>query len=171
MINKRPTRNYATLKSIIILPVAAILFVMFSFKPESISKNNGPQEPLFSQKSQSKILEFLGMNTGYPQEAKSSADTGKIFVVVKMGKGGIVKECKAYTEKAGIKVPFLPEVVIVGYQTPGPGDIRPGKVTGNVHLELQAESERVVNKLGSVNIPEWKEKDMEFALTLNFVLK
>lgn len=128
-------------------------------------------EPLFSQNSQTEILKFIGMNTGYPQEAKSSADTGKIFVVVKMEKGGIIKECKAYTEKIGIKVPFLPEVVIVGYKTLGPGDIKPGKVTGNVHLELQTESERVVNKIGSVDIPEWKEKDMEFALTLNFVLK
>ena len=126
---------------------------------------------LFSQNSQTEILKFIGMNTGYPQEAKNASDTGKIFVVVKMEKGGIVKECKAYTEKTGIKVPFLPEVVIVGYKTPGPGDIRPGKVTGNVHPELQTESERVVNKIGSVDIPEWKEKDMEFALTLNFVLK
>jgi hypothetical protein len=111
------------------------------------------------------------MNTGYPQEAKSASDTGKIFVVVKMGKGGIVKECKAFTEKTAIKVPFLPEVVIVGYKTPGPGDIKPGKVTGNEHLELKTESERVVNKIGSVDIPEWKDKDMEFALTINFVLK
>ena len=128
-------------------------------------------EPLFSQNSLTEILKFIGMNTGYPQEAKSAAGTGKIFVVVKMGKGGIVKECKAYTEKTAIKVPFLPEVVIVGYGTPGPGDIRPGKATGNVHIQLQTESERVVNKIGSVDIPEWKDKDMEFALTLNFVLK
>lgn len=128
-------------------------------------------EPLFSQKSLDEILKFIGMNTGYPQAAKNSADTGKIFIVVKMGKGGIVKECKAFTEKTAIKVPFLPEVVIVAYKTPGPGDIRPGKVTGNVHIELKTESERVVNKIGSVDIPEWKDKDMEFALTLNFVLK
>jgi len=128
-------------------------------------------EPLFSQKSLDEILKFIGMNTGYPQEAKNSADTGKIFIVVKMGKGGIVKECKAFTEKTAIKVPFLPEVVIVAYKTPVPGDIRPGKVTGNVHIELKTESERVVNKIGSVDIPEWKDKDMEFALTLNFVLK
>ena len=126
---------------------------------------------LFSQNSQTEILKFIGMNTGYPQEAKSASDTGKIFVVVKMGKGGIVKECKAFTEKTAIKVPFLPEVVIVGYKTPGPGDIKPGKVTGNEHLELKTESERVVNKIGSVDIPEWKDKDMEFALTINFVLK
>ena len=126
---------------------------------------------LFSQNSLTEILKFISMNTIYPQAAKSSADTGKIFVVVKMGKGGIVKECKAFTDKTAINLPFLPEVVIVGYKTPEPGDIRPGKVMGNVHPDLATEGERVVNKIGSVNIPEWKEKDMEFALTFNFVLK
>jgi TonB family protein len=130
-------------------------------------------QPLFSQSSQSEILKFMGMNTGYPQAARSAADTGMIFIVVKMGKGGVVKECKAYTEKTEIKVPFLPEVVIVGYQTqtPGSGDIRPGNATGNPHTDLQTEGLRIANKLGGLDIPEWKDKDMEFALTLKFVLK
>jgi TonB family protein len=130
-------------------------------------------QPLFSQSSQSEILKFMGMNTGYPQAARSSADTGMIFIVVKMGKGGVVKECKAYTEKTEIKVPFLPEVVIVGYQTqtPGSGDIRPGNATGNPHTDLQTEGLRIANKLGGLDVPEWKDKDMEFALTLKFVLK
>jgi hypothetical protein len=89
MINKKPTRNYATLKSLIILPVVAILFVMFSFKPESTLRNTGNQKPLFSKTSESEILGFLAKNTGYPQEARSSSDTGKVFVVVKMNMGGV----------------------------------------------------------------------------------
>jgi TonB family protein len=131
-----------------------------------------PGESLFSQNSLTEILKFIGMNTGYPEEAKNSADTGKIFVVVKMGKDGIVKECKAFTEKTAIKVPFLPEVVIVGYK---PSEVPKTSVTpgasGKEHLSLKTESERVVNKIGSVDIPEWKDNDMEFAITLNFVLK
>ena len=80
---------------------------MFSFKPESNLTNNGYQKPLFSKSSESEILKFLAMNTGYPQEARNSSDTGKVFVVVKMNKGGIIKECKAFTEKKGINVPVL----------------------------------------------------------------
>jgi TonB family protein len=128
-------------------------------------------QPLFSQNSQTEILKFMGMNTGYPQAARSSADTGKIFIVVKMGKSGIVKECKAYTEKTEINIPFLPEVVIVGFKPQGPGDIKTGNAKGNGHPDLQTEGLRIANKLGSLNIPEWKDKDMEFALTLKFVLK
>ena len=88
-------------------------------------------EPLFSKTSKTAMLKFLAMNTVYPQEAKDSSDTGKIFVVVKMEKGGIIKECKAFTEKSEIRVPVLPEVVIVGYKSStGPGELRTGKTTG-----------------------------------------
>ena len=88
MINKKPTRNYAALKNIIIIPVVAILFIMFSFKPESGPGNNGYQTNLFSKTSESEILKFIAVNTGYPQEAKSTSDTGSIYVMVKMNKGG-----------------------------------------------------------------------------------
>jgi hypothetical protein len=172
MINKKPTRNYAALKSIIILPVVAILFVMFSFKPESNPSNNGYQAPLFSKSSESEILKFLAMNTGYPQVAKNSSDTGKVFVVVKMNKGGIVKECKAFTEKKGINVPFLEEIVIVGYKpSTGPGATKNEKATGNEHPVLKTECLRVANRLMEVKIPEWKDKDMEFAIEFTFTLK
>ena len=107
MINKRPTKNYAALKSIIILPAVAILLVMFSFKPVSNPASSDYQKPLFTKTSESEILKFLAMNTSYPQEARNISDTGKVFVVVKMNKGGIIKDCKAYTERKGISVPFF----------------------------------------------------------------
>jgi bla regulator protein blaR1 len=171
MINKKPTRNYATLKSLIILPVVAILFVMFSFKPESNLTNTGNQKQLFSKTSESEILVFLAKNTGYPQEAKSSSDTGKVFVVVKMNKGGIIKECKAFTDKKAVNVPFLPEIIIVGYKpSDGTSAANSVKATGNEHQTLKTECLRVTNKLSEVNIPEWKDKNMEFAIVYKFVL-
>jgi len=172
MINKKPTPKYAALKSIIIIPVAAILFVMFSFKPESGHTNPGNQKPLFSKSSQTEILVFLAQNTGFPQEARNSSDTGKIYVVIKMNKGGIIKECKAFTERKAINVPFMEEVVIVGNKpSAGTGAAGNEKATGNEHLLLKNECLRVANKLNEVKIPEWQDKDMEFAVTLKFILK
>jgi hypothetical protein len=172
MINKKPTRNFAALKSFIILPVVAILFIMFSFKPESDKANTGNQKPLFSKASESEILLFLAKNTGYPQEAKNSYDTGSVFVVVKMNKGGIVKECKAFTDKKGINVPFIEEIVIVGYK-PSNGQVvaKNEKSGGNEHLALKTECLRMANKLAEVKLPEWKDKDMEFAIPIKFTLK
>jgi beta-lactamase regulating signal transducer with metallopeptidase domain len=172
MINKRPTRNYAALKSIFILPVAAILFVMFSFKPESSPTYKGYQEPLFSKSSETEILKFLAINTGYPQEAKNSSDTGRVFVVVKMNKGGIIKECKAFTDMKGINVPLLNEMVIVGYKPSiGLSAAKIERTTINEHPTLKTECLRVANKLKEIKIPEWKEKDMEFAIPFKFTLK
>jgi len=172
MINKKPTRNYATLKSLIILPVVAILFVMFSFKPESNITNTGNQKPQFSKTSESEILVFLAKNTGYPQEAKSSSDTGKVFVVVKMNKGGVIKECKAFTDKKAVNVPLLPEIVIVGYKpSGGTSAAKSTKATSNEHPTLKTECLRVTNTLSDVKIPEWKDKDMEFAIQFKFALK
>lgn len=171
MINKKPTRNYATLKSLIILPVVATLFVMFSFKPESGVTNTGNQKQLFSKTSESEILVFLGENAVYPQEAKSSYDTGKVFVVVKINKG-IIKECKAFTDKKDVKVPFLPEIVIVGYKpSVGTSASNSEQAAGNEHPTLKTECLRVTNKLSEVNIPEWKNNNMEFAIVYKFVLK
>jgi len=172
MINKKPTPKYAALKSIIIFPVAAILFVMFSFRPESDQANTINQKPLFSKSSQTEILVFLAQNTGYPQEARNSSDTGKIYVVIKMNKGGLIKECKAFTERKGINVPFIEEVVIVGNKpSAGTGAAGNEKTTGNEHTLLKTECLRVANKLNEVKIPEWQDKDMEFAVTLKFILK
>lgn len=172
MINKKPSHNYATLKSLIILPVVAILFVMFSFKPENTLTNTGNQKPLFSKTSESEILLFLAKNTGYPQEARSSSDTGKVFVVVKMNKGGVIKECKAFTDKKAVNVPLLPEIVIVGYKPSGGTSVaKSTKATSNEHPTLKTECVRVTNTLSDVKIPEWNDKDMEFAIQFKFALK
>jgi TonB family protein len=129
-------------------------------------------EPLFTQNSETEILKFLGQNTGYPQEAKMTSDTGSVYITVKMDKGGIIRECKAFTEREGINMPFLNQVVIVAYK-PSEGQNTPGmqNAVGKEHLSLKTECERVANKIGSIDIPEWKEKNMEFALAIRFILK
>ena len=150
---------------------------MYAFAtPENRPVAGNLQEQLLSGSSEASVLKFLGVNTGYPQEARNSSDTGKVFVVVKIEKGGIIKECKAYGETTGIKVPFLHELVIVGYKSSAaPGALRPGqtsgKTTGNALTALQTECVRVSNKLGEIDVPEWKDKNMEFALVFNFQLK
>lgn len=171
MINKKPTRNYASLKSLFILPVIAILFVLFSFRPELKQANLANQKSLFSKTSESDILRFLAMNAGYPQEAKNALDTGSVYIVVEMQKGGVIKECKALTEKSGINVPFLQEIVIVGYK-PSHGETAADKTTeGNDHQSLKTECIRIANKLPEVKVPEWGEHDMEFAIPIKFILK
>lgn len=172
MINKKPTCNFAALKSLIILPVVAILLFMFSFKSENTLANNGNQKPLFSMTSDSVITAFLAKNIVYPKEAINSSDTGKVFVIVKMNKGGVIKECKAFTDNKAVNVPRLPEIVIVGYKPSGEtSSAKSTKANSNEYLTLRSESLRVANTLSDIKIPEWNDKDMEFAIQFKFLLQ
>lgn len=38
----------------------------------------------------------------YPQEAKNSNDTGTVYIVIKIKKGGIIKKCNAFTDRRTI---------------------------------------------------------------------
>jgi len=129
-------------------------------------------EPPFSKSSEIEILKFMGSNTGYPQEAKNASDTGSVYVVVKMSRGGILKGCNAYTKKSDVSVPFISELVIVGYKpSAGQTSVNGNSVASSDHPLLKTESIRVAGKLTEIAIPEWKDKDMEFAIPLKFVLK
>jgi TonB family protein len=129
-------------------------------------------EPLLSKTSEFEILKFIGSNAGYPQEAKSASDTGKVYIVVKMNKGGILNGCKAYTKKSDVSVPFISEVVIVGYNPSSGQTTTSSKIVASAdHPSLKTESVRVAGKLNEISIPEWKEKDIEFAIPIKFILK
>lgn len=167
MINKKPTRNYAALKSIMILPVVAILFVLFSFKPESNTLMNGPQSQVFSKSSEAEINKFVAKNVIYPLEAKNLSDTGRFFVVVKMNKGGVIKDCKFFTEKDKVEVPILEGIIAVAYKSNSTSVAKSDKE----HLALKAECLRIANKLSELQIPEWKDKNVEFAISINFQLR
>lgn len=171
MINKKPTRNFAALKNVLLLPVAAILFILFSFKNETGSLINSSQEPLFSKTSVTEIYKFLSINICYPQEAKNASDTGVVYILVKMNKGGVIKECKAFSDKNEIKAPLMDEIVVVAYKPSSVQSIAKNAGASNDHPALKAECLRIANKIGTVDIPEWKDKEMEFVLAFKFTLK
>jgi len=70
-----------------------------------------------------------------------------------------------------INVPLMPEVVIVGYSNPGQNASQTVKVAGDEHPLLKSECERVARLLTVNEIPDWNDKDLEFALNFRFVLK
>ncbi len=127
-------------------------------------------ETIFSKNSVPEVLKFLGSNIGYPEKAKNASDTGTVYVVIKTEKGGTLSDCKAFSDKAGITVPLLPEIVVVGYK-PDNNNAIPGNNADNEHAQLKEECIRIAGKLTELNIPELKEKDLEFAVPFKFILK
>jgi bla regulator protein blaR1 len=163
MINKKPTNSYAALKSLLILPAVMILFIAFSFKA------NPQPQPAFSEDSKSQLFKFILEKIKYPSEAKEASVTGKFFVVVKILKGGKIETTTIKSDEKVINVPILDEIVIVGY-----GPISSSAATGSSSKELALitnEGIRVAKMLGSIDLPEWKDKNMEFALAFNFKLE
>lgn len=129
-------------------------------------------EKIFTKTSEVDILKFIGMNTAYPQEAKAVSDTGTVYIVLKLQKGGTVKELNAYTDKKDVKAPFLNEVIVVGYKSADALNAPAGvRTAGTDHPLLKLECLKVANKLTVNEIPDWNDKDLEFAIPVKFMLK
>jgi len=171
MINKKPTRNFAAMKTLLALPVVAFLLILFSFSSDYSSLNTENQKPTLSKASEAEFYNFLFTNIMYPEEAKNSCDTGLIYVVLKIKKGGIVENAEAFSDIKDIKVPMMDEIVITGYKPSSVEKVAINSRSANDHQILKAECLRIAGKIGSLNIPEFKEKDMEFALPFKFMLK
>jgi len=171
MINKKPTRNFAIMKTLLALPVVAILLIFFSFSSDPSSLNTENQKPTLSQASASEFYKFIFTNIKYPEEARNSCDTGRIYVVLKIKKSGIVEYTEAFSDIKDIKVPMMDEIVITGYKPSSVENVDNNSKSTNDHPILKAECLRVAGKIGSLDIPEFKEKDMEFALAFKFMLK
>jgi TonB-dependent SusC/RagA subfamily outer membrane receptor len=108
----------------------------------------------------------------YPTEAKNQDMAGRFFVIVKMKKGGIVDKVTVNDTDKSINIPLLGnEVVVVGYGLKNPAEDKSIKAVMKDRSVLTNEGVRAANLLGSVKIPEWENKDMEFAISFNFQLK
>lgn len=169
---KNSTSKFGKSYKLLIFP-AFISLLVFSPFSSAFAQQDISDQMLFSAESQKKIIEMVYANITYPSEAKQQDNTGRFFVIVKMKKGGIVDQVKVNDTDKSINIPLLSynEIVIVGYGLKNPA------VNQNVKTEktdltlLINEGIRVAKMVGSVKIPEWEDKDMEFAISFNFQLK
>jgi hypothetical protein len=174
MINKKPTPVVAILKNLLIIPVVAFLFSAFSFTTTNDTASRDKQEKMFSDESAIKLLRFIGENTRYPFAARSNKVTGKIYVEIAMDKGGKIRKIDAFNNLDKVKSPLIQEVVIVGYSDNLKNGNGKELVTTNTKISgdnLSEECLRVARLIESLDLPEWKDKDLDFTLVINFVLK
>jgi TonB family protein len=160
-------------------PVSVWYMVPVEFSLLDASRTLVPQDKPgssgMSRDSELEILKFLGQNSQYPYAARKDGVTGKIFVKVTVANGKIRSNASPSKEE-DMNVPFLPEVVIVGYRSndANPNDLRPdpkGRAASNASIDvLEKEAERVIAMLKQVDVPELK-KDGEFGVVLNYTLK
>ena len=167
MMNKKPTRDYAVWKNLLILPAILILLAVFSC--ESTPGGNSIEQQSdfsseFSTDSWTKMLIPIYQKVIYPQEAREAGTIGQIYVIIKTGSNGKIKSITAIngSEDPGVSI-VLHEIVVVGYGTPNnsSNDLNPLKKAG----------EDACKVIENLDIPELKNRRMEFAIPFNFTLK
>jgi beta-lactamase regulating signal transducer with metallopeptidase domain len=167
MMNKKPTRDYAVWKNMLILP--AILFLFAVFSCESTPGGNSIEQQSefsseFSTDSWTKMLIPIYQKVIYPQEAREAGTVGQVYVIVKTGSNGKIKSIAAVdgSDDPGVSN-ILHEVVVVGYGNPNSSsnDLNP----------LKKAAEDACKVLENLDIPELKNGKMEFAIPFTFTLQ
>jgi TonB-dependent SusC/RagA subfamily outer membrane receptor len=163
--------DFAGSVKLLILPVLILILSIIPFR-SAIAQEGLSEQTLFSSGSHEKLMELLFKNVKYPAEAREQDMTGRFFVIIKMKKGGIIDKVSVNDTDKSINVPLLGnEVVVVGYGLKNPAEDKNAKAVVKDRSILTNEGVRVAGMLGSVQIPEWEDKDMEFAISFNFTLK
>lgn len=163
MMNRKPSRNLAAIKNLLLLPIAAVLLVLFSFRPAL--QSDGDDKKL-SDASAAAIARHLATKIIYPQDAKDAFVTGTIYLSVEV-KNGVVKESEITKKEKRIDSQLLQEVVVTGYLKNGNSN---NKVSTDTKL-LEKECLRVAKLVTEIEIPEWKEGEIEFTIPIIFQLR
>jgi beta-lactamase regulating signal transducer with metallopeptidase domain len=186
MINKKPTRGYAALKSLLILPATMILILAFSCTTDPVLLDIPDQQPLladlrmdgsmellrfqplFSAESQSKLTELISDNMGYPEEAKNAGIYGKFFVVVKMAKGGQIESATIKNINSIMTTPFAYSYY---FRIWGEAPTNTDPMRNGTDLTiLTNEGLRISKMIETLNLPELRDEIKEFVIPFSYVL-
>ena len=172
MINRKPTGNYAAIKNLIILPAVLLLLLLVSFKSSNSIIEPQEKQTLFTLESLDRMNRFIQTNIIYPDDARKNGVEGRFYVIVRISKGGRETVITINEKDQSINVPLISfnEFVVAGYRSSGSAET--GPAAGQADLTpLKDEGKRVAGMLHSLDLPEWKDKNMLFAFSINFQLK
>jgi hypothetical protein len=145
-----------------------------SCKKDHIRVEDTEKQSFFSPDSQSKIRSLFQHNIKFPVEAKNKNISGKFFLIIQMNKGGQIDSI--YTSETDLNANFP---VVCTNNILSSFDKNSAKSDENYSYEiitnklkiLENEGIRVTRMLESLNLPEWQEKRMKFAVAFNFQIK
>ena len=163
MMNTKPSKNLAGLKNLMLLPLAMMLLVLFSFRP---ALQNGGEDKKLSEASSNAIIKYLATKINYPQDAKEASVTGTIYLSVEV-ENGVVKECEVTKNEKRIDSQLLEKIIVVAYAK----NENTGKKGRKNTKSLEDECLRVGKLVTDIQIPEWKEGEFEFTIPVIFQVR
>lgn len=163
MMNRKPSKNFAALKNLMLLPLAALLLVLFSFRP---APQTGDDDKKMSSASADSIVKYIATKIKYPQDAKEASVEATIYLSVEV-ENGVVKECEITKNKKRVDSQILNEIVVIAYAKNPIVNKKGRKNTKS----LEDECLRVAKLVTDIQIPEWKEGEVEFTIPVIFQLR
>lgn len=145
-----------------------------SCKKDYIRVVQTEKQSLFSPDSQNKIRSLFQQNIKFQGEVKNINISEKFFLIVQMNKGGVVDSIYANETDLNNNIPIVCSINILSSF-----DKNSAKSYENYSVEsienklkiLENEGIRVTRKLESLNLPEWQDKRIEFAIAFNIQIK
>jgi len=167
MMNRNKTGPSAMTKNIIVIPT--IIFLLFTITATSYTivtqkKDSSP----FSEVSQAGILEYIQRNITYPRTAALANVQGEIYVELRISKGEI-QRLEIFTSPDDIKSPIIDDVVINAL-VPDEDALTVEKSTEEYLMQLKNEGKRIGEQLINLDVAEWNNRSIEFAIKLDFRL-
>ncbi len=170
MMLKKKSKPNKAIKALLLFPLFAISVTLFA-KTEyrqlssDISLNASDN---ISSSLKSEILKFVFENIIYPNDAKEQGAQGIYHVKIKTTKGEI-KSVEVMDSKTVLSIPLLGNIVVVGYL---PKELYKEVDINNIeNSSIKKELIRVTRLLSTIENPEWRSSNFDFAMELQFVLR
>lgn len=169
MMYRRKSNNIARMRYLLSIPVLIFMVTFFGFTTErAVSSddkiyNEVDVMPEFPGGMQG-LRKHIAQNLLYPEEAKNTGISGKIFVNFVVNKNG--KVTKAKVLRSDINDPTTGEIVVIGYES---GDV--SDVSGDIK-SLEEESLRVINSLPDFTpgLKDNQKVNVQFTIPITFAL-
>jgi hypothetical protein len=141
--------------------------IILLFSCNSASNQNVPADniTILSDASRNKIREILVKNFQFPITSNTDASSGHFYVSVIIEKGGKVSNISISESKESLMVPLLISCQLAVI-SPDTIANRSDFITKNLFV-LEEEAIRVTKMIEPLNLPEWKDRKLKFAISFN----
>lgn len=163
MIKKKLTQKIFNLKDLL-MPLS-LIFLISTISCNSASNQNvhPNNKTILSDDSQNKIRELIIKNYQFPITSNIDANSSHFYVSVLIEKGGKVSNISMTESKDSLLVPLLINCQL----TVNPPDTITkisDFITKNMFV-FKDEAIRVTKMIEPLDLPEWKDKNLEFAIS------
>jgi hypothetical protein len=167
MINTMLNRKSSPFRRMLILQGLLVLLIAFSCKSGSNQNVLAEDKPLISDESQNMIRDLYLRNFQSPDESNTGAISGHFYVSVKIEKGGKLSNISITESEDSLKVPLLNGFQFSHVSSDSLNATNRTDFVTQGLFPYKEEAKRITRMLETLDLPEWQEKSIEFALSFN----